>query len=92
MSIHLIKRGRIYHFRILIPKDLLGYFPQPEVRKSLKTANLSAAKILHASWEDKIQKSFAFLRNGFASDDQIATILKEFLPKSPKLCHATLFA
>ena len=77
MNYHLVKRGRTYYFRLRIPKDLLHYFPIHEVRKSLKTSNLPAAKILYASWEDKFQKSLALLRSGFATEEQIKEVLKE---------------
>ena len=77
MFYHLIKRGRTYYFRIRIPKDLLHYFSIPEVRKSLKTSNLPAAKILYSSLEEKYQKSFALLRSGFVSEEQVAGILSE---------------
>lgn len=75
MFFHLIKRGRTYYFRQRIPKDLSVYFPVPEVRKSLKTQNLAAAKILHASWDDKFQKSFALIRSGFANEEQTKAII-----------------
>ncbi len=79
---HLTKRGRTYYFRLRIPNDLLNYFPVSEVRKSLKTSNLPAAKILYSTWEDKFQKSFALLRSGFSTDEQIEGILRELLPSS----------
>ena len=53
---HLIKRGRTYYFRIRIPKDLVHYFPIQEVRKSLETNNLPAAKILYSSLEEKFMR------------------------------------
>jgi hypothetical protein len=74
---HLIKRGRTYYFRLRIPKDPLHHFPIPEVRKSLKTSNLPAAKILHSSWEKKAQKSFALLRSGIHSELLYPTFLAE---------------
>ncbi|RLB64074.1 MAG: hypothetical protein DRG80_00005, partial [Deltaproteobacteria bacterium] len=82
MFYHLIKRGRTYYFRLRIPNDLLNYFPVSEVRKSLKTSNLPAAKILYSTWEDKFQKSFALLRSGFTTDEQVEGILGELLPSS----------
>ncbi len=79
MFYHLIKRGRIYYFRLRIPNDLLSYFPISEVRKSLKTSNLPAAKILYSTWEDKFQKSFSMLRSGYATEEeQTESILREF--------------
>jgi len=79
---HLTKRGRTYYFRLRIPNDLLSYFPVSEVRKSLKTSNLPAAKILYSTWEDKFQKSFALLRSGFSTEEQVEGILRELLPSS----------
>lgn len=80
MLYHLVKRGRTYYYRLHIPKDLSHYFPIPEVRKSLKTSNLAAAKILYSSWVDKFQRCFALLRSGFATDEQVEAILGELLP------------
>ena len=82
MLYHLIKRDRTYYFRIRIPKDLVHFFPIPEVRKSLKTSNLPAAKILYSSLEEKFQKSFALLRSGFATEEQIEAITGELLPST----------
>ncbi|SHI45226.1 Site-specific recombinase XerD [Malonomonas rubra DSM 5091] len=64
MSFHLVKRNSSYYFRIRIPSDLIDHFQRTEVRKSLKTADLSAAKILCSHWEGKFQQSFALLRSG----------------------------
>ena len=64
MSFHLIKRGRIYYFRIRIPTDLTDHFQRNDVRKSLKTGDLTAAKVLYSHWEGKFQRSFALLRSG----------------------------
>lgn len=90
MSFHLVKRGRTYYFRQRIPKDLTHHFPGTDIRKSLKTSNLAAAKILYFSWEDKFQKSFALLRSGFITQEQTEAILNELLPNISSQSNQTL--
>jgi integrase len=81
---HLTTRGQTYYFRLHIPLDLKSYFPSHEVKKSLRTKNLPAAKILCASWEDKFQKAFALLRCGCVSDEQLQALVAELFPEQNK--------
>lgn len=75
----LVKRNSSYYFRIRIPSDLLDHFQRTEVRKSLKTGNLSAARVLCSHWETKFQQSFALLRSG------VSYPLEELFPAEKKV-------
>jgi len=59
---HLVKRGEIYYFRLAIPKDLRHEFPHNEIKRSLKTSSLRAAKLLAAAYEMECLSLFATLR------------------------------
>ena len=71
MSFYLSKKKQIYYFRIRIPKDLIPYFPIPEIKKSLKTRDPSSAKLLHSHLSNKVQKTFSILRADTLSDEEI---------------------
>jgi len=60
---HLVKRGDIFYFRLAIPKDLRHEFPHHEIKYSLKTSSLRAAKLLAAAYETESQSLFASLRS-----------------------------
>ena len=81
MSFHLTKRSNTYYFRIRIPQDLYNYFPTDEIKKSLRTRSLPAAKILCSSLDDKFQKAFALLRSGFVNEEQLCGMIAELLPQ-----------
>ncbi len=59
---HLITRGRTYYFRIAIPKDLRQDFPHREIKRSLRTRDIRAAKGLASAYESEVQNLFAILR------------------------------
>ncbi len=59
---HLIVRGGIYYFRIAIPKDLRQVFPRREIKRSLRSSNIKAARLLAAAYESETQNLFAVLR------------------------------
>ena len=59
---HLITRGETYYFRIAIPKDLRQDFPHREIKRSLRTRDIRAAKGLALAYEFEVQNLFAILR------------------------------
>jgi len=79
LSFHLVQRNGKYYFRTRIPSDLIDHFQRTEVRKSLRTGDLSAAKILCSHWEVKFQQSFALLRSG------VSYPLEELFPAEKKV-------
>ena len=79
MSFHLVQRNGTYYFRTRIPSDLIDHFQRTEVRKSLRTGDLSAAKILCSHWETKFLQSFALLRSG------VSYPLEELFPAEKKV-------
>ncbi|PLX93250.1 MAG: hypothetical protein C0621_08010, partial [Desulfuromonas sp.] len=89
MLFHLNRRGNVFYFRLRIPKDLSSHFPRPEVRISLKTTNRSAAKLLFGQLEDKFQKSFALIRTGSVSKEQMDSIIGELCPSSEDVSTKT---
>lgn len=60
---YLLKRNSTYYFRLRIPSDLIQHFNgKTHIVKSLKTKDLSAAKIFASHLNAQTQQSFALLR------------------------------
>ena len=53
---HLYLRNDRYYFRLDIPTDLAHYFPTTEVKRSLKTSDPVAAKLVALGLELKVQQ------------------------------------
>ena len=63
MHLYLYKRHLTYYYRIKIPADIRPSFNGKEhIVKSLKTKDLSAAKVYASALNAKVQHSFALLR------------------------------
>lgn len=62
MFLRIVLIGSRYYYRVRIPKDLLIHFPSPEIKKSLKTTDIKAARILASNFDEQVQSTFAVLR------------------------------
>ncbi|MDG5467280.1 site-specific integrase [Deltaproteobacteria bacterium IMCC39524] len=82
---YLVKRNQTYYYRIKIPTDLTHLIPSKEIKLSLKTRNLDAAKLLAASVNAKIQSLFGLLRAGVIEDEQIPALIASYLPRKQRL-------
>ena len=82
---HLVTRSGINYYRLTVPYDLKHHYKKRELKISLKTPNRSAALLLYASVESKMQMEFAMLRSGLSvsSLSQSTTATPVALPEVP---------
>ena len=78
---HLHHRNGHFYYRIKVPLDLRHTFQAAEIKKSLKTSDLIAAREETVILEYKVSKTFRLIRSGLLSDHQIACMVSELLPK-----------
>lgn len=78
---YLFKRNQTYYYRIKIPTDLSHLIPAREIKRSLKTRNIDAAKIVAASINLKVQSLFGILRSGTIPHEQIPGLIASYLPR-----------
>lgn len=83
MSFYLVKRNQTYYYRIKIPSDLSHLIPSKEIKQSLKTRNLDAAKIVSSGINAKVQSLFGLLRVGSLDQEQISHLIAPYLPRKP---------
>ena len=57
---HIYRRGKVYYYRIKIPKPLINYFKKQEIHKSLKTIN----KLIAYKYAKILQTHFEFIKQG----------------------------
>ena len=81
---HVYLRNNTYYYRVNVPVDLQKHFPTEEIKKSLKTKDLKAAKVMAVSLEYKIQQAFAMIRTGMLPDDMIRQVAEGIVPDSQK--------
>lgn len=85
MSFYIYKRNQTYYYRIKIPSDLTHLIPATEIKQSLKTHNLDAAKPLSAGINAKVQSMFGLLRVGVIDADEIPKLVASCLPCKQRL-------
>lgn len=77
---HIYLRKGTYYYRLNVPVDLQQHFPTEEIKKSLKTKDLKAAKVMAVSLEYKTQQAFAMIRTGMLSADMIRQVVEGIMP------------
>jgi len=75
LSFYITKRNQTYYYRIKIPSDLTHLIPSREIKQSLRTRNLDAAKVTAAGINVKVQSLFALLRVGDLGQDKIPELV-----------------
>jgi len=81
---HVFTRNNIYYFRANVPADLKRYFPTDEIKRSLKTPEPKAAKVLAVSLEYQLQQTFMMLRTGMLPDEVVNKVVQQVMPTSKK--------
>ncbi len=81
MSFYIFKRNQTYYYRIKIPSDLTHLVPSTEIKLSLKTRDIDAAKLAAANINAKVQSLFALLRVGDIAQEQIPALVASYLPR-----------
>lgn len=87
----LFKRNRIYYYRIWVPLELREHFNgKADIRKSLKTKNLLAAKTAGAAFCNVMESLFAGIRLGMLSDEDIKRIRSKIIGEVTEDIHSKI--
>jgi len=82
--LYLTRIGSRYYFRMRTPKDLLGIFPTPFIKHSLRTSQYKSAVSLARLELSKVERVFALLRSGLLNQEQREKLLSEFQGEEKK--------
>jgi integrase len=82
LSFYIFKRNQTYYYRIKIPSDLTHLIPAREIKQSLKTRDLYAAKLSAANINAKVQTLFGLLRVEAIDNDQLTSLIASCLPRN----------
>ncbi|MFO7984127.1 MAG: DUF6538 domain-containing protein [Desulfuromonadales bacterium] len=82
MSFYIHKRNQTYYYRIKVPSDLSHLIPSREIKQSLKTSNIDAAKVAASGINAKVQTLFGLLRIEAIDHDQLSQLLASYLPRT----------
>lgn len=75
----LLRRGKKYHARVFVPKDMIELFRRAELKKSLKTVDRREARAAAAVLEHKAQTTFLRIRTGMLSDREREKVSAELI-------------
>jgi integrase len=89
-STYLVRNPYTYCFRLRVPVDLQNMVGRKELRYSLKTGNLTQAKVKARIYAGHVQMLFSYLRGDKArleslTDDKIQEMVQKFLKKQRAL-------
>lgn len=76
---YLTRVNRTYQFRLRIPRDLLPYFKQKEIRRTLGTTRYREAKTLLHQFTAETERIFALIRSNTLPDDLLKKITDSYL-------------
>ena len=86
---HIFLRNGVYYFRLDVPSDLLSYFPSTEIKRSLRTSDISTAKFAANALELKAQQAYAMLRTGLLAGDMAKQLVESVMPDTRKSSSLT---
>lgn len=81
----LAKINDTYYFRLRIPKDILRFFPRPEIVKSVHTKKHAQAKGLVRGLLGKTEELFMLIRSKTLDGAGVAKIVREFIEETLEL-------
>lgn len=88
---HLLKRNKIYYFKLVIPRDIKHFIPIKVIKVSLRTNKRIDAIHLSAQYTSKYYNLFLQLRNPLLSDkDKLSIANKYFAEEKGKNTISTL--
>lgn len=77
---HLFLVNDHFYFKVRVPVDLQSHFPNPFIKKSLKTTDLVIAKAHLVTLEYQTKRVFTLLRSGMLDGDMVAKLVSEIMP------------
>ena len=75
----MVKKNKVYHLRIRIPKDISPYFPFNELKRSLHTSTYKQASSLVKSYVAEAEKVFTMIRSKTLTTPMIFKIVEKYL-------------
>ncbi|MDO9067827.1 MAG: site-specific integrase [Deltaproteobacteria bacterium] len=72
----------IYYFRTRIPSDLLEWFDNHEIKRSLRTRNYQFAKSQAVALTYKAEQLFALIRSGMLGTESIPEYIQKHFPQN----------
>jgi len=78
-SAHLYKVKSTYYFRVRVPKDLQGWFPRHNVKRSLWTRMFTSARQLVTFRAAKNEKLFTTIRAGLLAGIMTGKEIKKLI-------------
>jgi hypothetical protein len=86
----MVRQGKSnYYFRLRIPKDVSGYFPCRELKKSLRTTRYKQAKALVVNLLSESEKLFTMIRSKALTEQMVLKLAQDFLDAIPTLPRIT---
>jgi integrase len=79
---YLTRIKKTYQFRLRIPRDLLPYFPQKEIRRTLGTTRYREAKTLLHKFTAETERIFTLIRSNTLPEDTLKKIIDTYLDAS----------
>ncbi len=79
---HLIIRKGVFYFRMRVPADVQAFFPNKEIKQTLKTRDFKNACFLVKLLAGEADKIFFSIRSGVLSHEEIQKLVKEYLNKT----------
>jgi len=76
---YLTRINRTYQFRLRIPRDLLPYFHQKEIRRTLGTTRYREAKSLLHHFRAETERLFTLIRSKTLTDELLQQIIDHYL-------------
>jgi len=80
--LYLTRINKTYQFRLRIPRDLLPYFHQREIRRTLGTTRYREAKSLLLQFTAETERIFTLIRSNCLPDDILQKIINTYLDAS----------
>lgn len=81
----LYRVGKTYYFRSRIPCDVSAYFPQKDIRRSLRTKSLTSARRLSKFLSAEAERLFTLIRSGMFKEHEIRGLVDEYIAYTLKI-------
>lgn len=81
----LYRVGKTYYFRSRIPCDVSAYFPQEDIRRSLRTKSLTSARRLSKFFSAEAERLFTLIRSGMFKEHEIRELVDEYIAYTLKI-------
>ena len=78
-SVHLYRKNETYYFRCRFPADLKQWFDRDELKRSLRTKSLTAARRMVKLLSGRTEELFFMMRSGMLTNSQIKQLVDDYI-------------